>query len=143
MEAFNRYSSQSYAPSAPPLPPEKQRPSSFTSGEHKTKPTSSSSSSSAYAYGQPTAPPPPTSSASAPYGYGAYPGAASGPYFPPGTHPWIIQSFQAVDRDRSGSIDEMELQTALSSGYQKFSLRTIRLLMFLFKNPDSPSKIGE
>ena len=48
-----------------------------------------------------------------------------------------------VDRDRSGYIDENELQQALSSGYQRFSLRTIRLLMFLFKNPSSPSGIGE
>lgn len=47
-----------------------------------------------------------------------------------------------VDRDRSGYIDEIELQQALSSGYQRFSLRTIRLLMFLFKNPSSPLGIG-
>ncbi|KAK8563389.1 hypothetical protein V6N12_035537 [Hibiscus sabdariffa] len=31
-----------------------------------------------------------------------------------------------VDRDRSGFIDEQELQQALSSGYQKCNLRTIR-----------------
>ncbi|MQL96468.1 hypothetical protein Taro_029132 [Colocasia esculenta] len=155
MEAYGRYHSQSYAPSAPPLTPEKQQQQQQhyapSSGEQKKdKPGFSSSSSPAsgyaYAYSQPSAPPPPTSSSSAPapYGYGGYPGAGAGAgaYFPPGTHPWIIQSFQAVDRDRSGSIDETELQTALSSGYQKFSLRTIRLLMFLFKNPSSPSKMG-
>ncbi|KAL6342083.1 hypothetical protein AAG906_038562 [Vitis piasezkii] len=62
--------------------------------------------------------------------------------FPPGTHPDVIRSFQMVDRDRSGYIDEIELQQALSSGYQRFSLRTIRLLMFLFKNPSSPLGIG-
>lgn len=48
-----------------------------------------------------------------------------------------------VDRDRSGFIDESELQLALSSGYQRFSLDTIRLLMFLFKNPRESLRIGE
>lgn len=47
-----------------------------------------------------------------------------------------------VDRDRSGFIDENELQQALSSGYQRFSLRTIRLLMFLFKHPTDSLRIG-
>lgn len=47
-----------------------------------------------------------------------------------------------VDRDRSGFIDENELQQALSAGYQRFSLRTIRLLMFLFKNPQDSLRIG-
>lgn len=40
-----------------------------------------------------------------------------------------------VDRDHSGYVEDKELQQALSSGYQRFSLRTIRLLIFLFKNP--------
>ncbi|XAR60143.1 hypothetical protein NMG60_11033395 [Bertholletia excelsa] len=62
--------------------------------------------------------------------------------FPPGTHPDVIRSFQMVDKDRSGFIDELELQQALSSGYQRFNLRTIRLLMFLFKNPNDPLRIG-
>ncbi|XP_057954350.1 probable calcium-binding protein CML48 isoform X2 [Malania oleifera] len=62
--------------------------------------------------------------------------------FPPGTHPDVIRSFQMVDRDGSGFIDENELQQALSSGYQRFSLRTIRLLMFLFKNPRDSLRIG-
>lgn len=49
-----------------------------------------------------------------------------------------------VDRDHSGFIEDKELQQALSSGYQNFSLRTIRLLIFLFKNPtESSLKIGE
>ncbi|KAK1311368.1 putative calcium-binding protein CML50 [Acorus calamus] len=61
--------------------------------------------------------------------------------FPPGTHHEIIRSFSAVDRDGSGSIDEGELQVALSRGYQRFALRTVRLLMFLFKRGSS-SKIG-
>lgn len=47
-----------------------------------------------------------------------------------------------VDRDRSGYIDENELQQALSSGYQRFNIRTIRLLMSLFKNPHDPLRIG-
>lgn len=47
-----------------------------------------------------------------------------------------------VDRDGSGFIDERELQQALSSGFHHFNLRTIRLLMFLFKNPHQPLTIG-
>ncbi|XP_060169843.1 probable calcium-binding protein CML48 isoform X1 [Lycium barbarum] len=57
------------------------------------------------------------------------------PSFPPGTDPQVIQSFQMVDKDHSGFVEDKELQQALSSGYQTFSLRTIRLLIFLFKNP--------
>jgi len=48
-----------------------------------------------------------------------------------------------VDRDRSGFIDERELQQALSSGFHHFNLRTIRLLMFLFKNPHQPLAVGK
>lgn len=49
-----------------------------------------------------------------------------------------------VDRDCSGFVEEKELQQALSSGYQRFSLRTIRLLIFLFKNPSEYfPRIGE
>lgn len=59
--------------------------------------------------------------------------------FPHGTHPDVIRSFQMVDRDRSGFIEAKELQEALSSGYQRFDIRTIRLLIFLFKNPHDPS----
>lgn len=55
----------------------------------------------------------------------------------------MIRSFEMVDRDRSGFIDENELQQALSSGYQRFSLSTIRLLMFLFKNPHDSLRIGK
>ncbi|KAJ4775773.1 Calcium-binding EF-hand family protein [Rhynchospora pubera] len=63
--------------------------------------------------------------------------------FPPGTNPEVISSFQAVDRDRSGSIDERELQSALSSVYRGFGIRTVRLLLFLFRNPRGPSdRIG-
>lgn len=49
-----------------------------------------------------------------------------------------------VDGDCSGFIEENELQQALSSDYQRFSLRTIRLLIFLFKNPSEYfPRIGE
>lgn len=44
-----------------------------------------------------------------------------------------------VDRDHSGFIDDSELQRALSSAYHHFCLRTIRLLMFIFKNPNEGS----
>ncbi|CAI9105644.1 OLC1v1004617C5 [Oldenlandia corymbosa var. corymbosa] len=72
-----------------------------------------------------------------------YPGYNPPASFPPGTDPEVIRSFQMVDRDRSGFIEETELQQALSSNYQRFSLRTIRLLIFLFKNPsDSALRIG-
>ncbi|KAJ1692202.1 hypothetical protein LUZ63_008900 [Rhynchospora breviuscula] len=68
---------------------------------------------------------------------------SASPAFPPGTNPEVIRSFQAVDRDRSGSIDERELQSALSSVYRGFSIRTVRLLLFLFRNPRGPSgRIG-
>ncbi|KAI3975478.1 hypothetical protein MKX01_032902, partial [Papaver californicum] len=61
------------------------------------------------------------------YGLGGYPSAPppasiyGGVSFPRGTNPEIIRSFHTVDKDRK----------ALSFGYQKFSLRTFRLLMFL------------
>lgn len=50
----------------------------------------------------------------------------------------------AVDRDRNGSIDDRELHSALSSVYRGFGIRTVRLLLFLFKNPRGPSdRIGK
>lgn len=128
MADYNRYGhgysqGYAYAPSAPPAP----------------MPTSSapmpSSSSSPYGYGgcghggyPPSSYPPPMG------GFGG--GAVA---FPPGTHPEVERAFRAVDRDGSGTIDERELQDALSSAYHQFSIRTIRLLMFLFNNPTSPS----
>ncbi|XP_031504898.1 calcium-binding protein CBP isoform X2 [Nymphaea colorata] len=84
-----------------------------------------------------------------PQGYGqAYPPTAppvaygGGGYFPPGTPPDIVSCFQRVDRDFSGFIDERELQAALCSGYHPFSMRTVRLLMFLFNSTGDSSKIG-
>ncbi|XP_015577637.1 probable calcium-binding protein CML48 isoform X2 [Ricinus communis] len=67
-------------------------------------------------------------------------GGCSG--FPPDTSQDVIRSFRMVDRDGSGYIDENELQQALSSGYQRFNMRTIRLLMFLFKNSLDALRIG-
>nr|AEX86943.1 EFh calcium-binding protein [Haloxylon ammodendron] len=77
--------------------------------------------------------PPPSSTSSTPYSSN-YGYNYSNP-FPPGTDPEIIRSFQMVDRDNSGFIDDSELQNALSFGYHRFSLSTVRLLIFLFKNP--------
>ncbi|OMP14083.1 Calcium-binding EF-hand [Corchorus olitorius] len=129
------YSSHSYAPSAPELPPSSS--SSYYGGQppqqqHQHHPPPQN-----YSYNQHGSPP------SHSY-YGQYQQQPSygQTWFPEGTHPDVIRAFQAVDRDRSGFIDENELQQALSSGYQRFNIRTIRLLMFLFKNPQDPLRIG-
>ncbi|KAL2536117.1 putative calcium-binding protein CML48 [Forsythia ovata] len=87
------------------------------------------------------------SSPTPPHGSGHYPYQHHQQYdyssFPLGTHPDVIRSFQMVDRNRNGYIEEKELLEALSWNYQRFSLRTLRLLIFLFKNPrDSSFKIG-
>ncbi|VVA97091.1 unnamed protein product [Arabis nemorensis] len=86
-------------------------------------------------------------------GYGAPPpphtqGSFGSPFaslvpsaFPPGTDPNIVACFQAADRDGSGFIDDKELQGALSSYNQSFSLRTVHLLMYLFTN-SNVRKIG-
>ncbi|KAE9445452.1 hypothetical protein C3L33_22650, partial [Rhododendron williamsianum] len=62
--------------------------------------------------------------------------------FPPGTDPSIVACFQIADRDGSGLIDDKELQGALSSYNQSFSLRTVHLLMYLFTNSNG-RKIGQ
>ncbi|KAL6009952.1 hypothetical protein ACLOJK_000383 [Asimina triloba] len=80
----------------------------------------------------------------------AYPGQPYGnPFaslvpsaFPPGTDPNLVSSFQMADQDGSGFIDDKELQRALSSYNQAFSLRTVHLLMYLFTN-SNVRKIGE
>ncbi|KAI3412531.1 uncharacterized protein J3R85_017231 [Psidium guajava] len=115
-------------------------------------------------YGAPSAP---YGAPSAPYGtpppgdkpakdkppkdaYGAPPGAS--PYgnpfaalmpsqFPPGTDPSLVAAFQMADQDRSGFIDDKELQKALSAYSQSFSMRTVHLLMYLFTNTNT-RKIG-
>ncbi|XVF75750.1 hypothetical protein PTKIN_Ptkin13bG0212100 [Pterospermum kingtungense] len=61
--------------------------------------------------------------------------------FPPGTDPTIVACFQMADQDGSGLIDDKELQRALSSYNESFSLRTVHLLMYLFTNSNT-RKIG-
>ncbi|PKI31620.1 hypothetical protein CRG98_048002 [Punica granatum] len=61
--------------------------------------------------------------------------------FPPGTDPSLVSCFQMADQDRSGFIDDKELQRALSSYNQTFSMRTVHLLMYLFTNTNT-RKIG-
>ena len=53
-----------------------------------------------------------------------------------------LPRFQAADRDQSGFIDDKELQGALSSYNQSFSMRTVHLLMYLFTN-SNVRKIGQ
>jgi calcium-binding protein CML len=52
-----------------------------------------------------------------------------------------VACFQAADQDGSGFIDDKELQGALSSYQQRFSMRTVHLLMYLFTNSNA-MKIG-
>ncbi|KAK7345017.1 hypothetical protein VNO77_15369 [Canavalia gladiata] len=61
--------------------------------------------------------------------------------FPPGTDPNIVACFQMADQDGSGFIDDKEMQRALSSYEQSFSLRTVHLLMYHFTNTNI-KKIG-
>ncbi|MED6156911.1 hypothetical protein PIB30_018654 [Stylosanthes scabra] len=168
MSNYGRYGSHSsYAPSAPSLP-ENHPPYSTSSSappppsnyqyapntytNYGTTATAAAATSYSHAptntaYHAAATPPPPTAYPQAPSS--AYPppsSSSSSSYaysgFPPGTPPDAIRSFEMADTDRSGFIDERELQRALSSGYQKFNIRTIRLLIFLFKDPTQPSRIG-
>ncbi|CAN8297975.1 unnamed protein product [Cochlearia groenlandica] len=97
-------------------------------------------------YGGPPRPTPPSGHG----GYGGYPpqGSYGSPFaslipsgFAPGTDPNIVACFQAADQDGSGFIDDKELQGALSSYQQRFSIRTVHLLMYLFTNTNA-MKIG-
>lgn len=133
------------APSAPYAAPQGNKPPK----EHN-KPTPTAP------YGAPTpAAPYGTPTPAAPYGApqqphsGGYPPAAAPPYgsspfaslvpsaFPPGTDPNVVSCFQMADRDRSGFIDDKELQSALSGYNQGFSMRTVHLLMYLFTNTNT------
>ncbi|GER36558.1 EF-hand calcium binding protein [Striga asiatica] len=67
-----------------------------------------------------------------PQGYGYYPYPPPPQHhvyssFPPGTHPDVVRSFQMVDRNQNGYIEESELQEALAWSYSKFSRRTLRI----------------
>ncbi|KAB5541813.1 hypothetical protein DKX38_014787 [Salix brachista] len=125
MSFFSRKkrSSSSHAPSAPSLPESYDQRGQTYSTSHQSN--YSQQQQQPY-YG-------PGSGGVSSYGYSG---------FPPGTSPDIIRSFEMVDRDRSGFIDENELQQAISSGYQRFNIRTVRLLMFLFKNPNDSLRCG-
>ncbi|TXG70298.1 hypothetical protein EZV62_005233 [Acer yangbiense] len=108
-----------------------------------------------YGYGQPPTAPPTAQPYAAPSAsYSSSPSApGADPYnnpfssllpsvFPPGTDPNIVACFQVADQDGSGFIDDKELQRALSSYNQSFSMRTVHLLMFTFTNTNT-RKIGE
>nr|GMD12653.1 probable calcium-binding protein CML48 [Ipomoea batatas] len=128
-----------YSPSAPPLPGTDEP--SIAHPYHPTTTYSVPSYAPSPPSARPHSPSPPStrphSSSSSSYAHFSYTA------FPPDTHPDVIRSFQMVDSDHSGFIEDKELQQALSSGYQNFSLRTIRLLIFLFKNPtESSLRIG-
>ncbi|KAJ3681556.1 hypothetical protein LUZ60_016045 [Juncus effusus] len=149
MAQYNRYDSynhQNYAPSAPPMPSSSNYQQQQQGGNRYDSYPRPQSQQGGY-YSSPPAQPQPQPQQG---GYYSSPPAQPQPqqggynnYFPPGTNPEVIRCFQAVDRDGSGSIDERELQLALSSGYHSFSIRTVRLLLFLFKNPRGPSdRIG-
>lgn len=94
-------------------------------------------------YGAPSAPTSHGGGYSHPQGAYGNPFAALTPsQFPPGTDPNIISGFTMADQDRSGLIDDKELQRALSGYSQSFSMRTVHLLMYLFTNTNT-RKIGE
>ncbi|XP_073526533.1 uncharacterized protein [Phyllobates terribilis] len=57
--------------------------------------------------------------------------------FPPGTDPKFIDCFNRIDKDRSGLICDQELMAALSNFDQRFSLRTVHLLMYMFTGSNS------
>ncbi|CAI9754806.1 unnamed protein product [Fraxinus pennsylvanica] len=90
-------------------------------------PPSQSRSSSLYS---PPPPPPCQSSGDTPVG-------APHSAFPPGINPNVITGFQLTDRAGNGFIDDKELQLALSSDNQSFSLSTIHLLVYLSTNTNN------
>ncbi|XP_043693624.1 calcium-binding protein CBP-like isoform X2 [Telopea speciosissima] len=85
--------------------------------------------------------PPPQQSGYPPAGYASPFSSLLPSTFPPGTDPNVVACFQAADQDGSGFIDDKELQRALSSYNQSFSLRTVHLLMYLFTGSNT-RKIG-
>ncbi|KAF3775096.1 putative calcium-binding protein [Nymphaea thermarum] len=72
-----------------------------------------------------------------PFGFAAQPCT-----FPPGTDQKVIKAFDAVDKDRSGSIDESELRTALTKWNNTFTDRTVRFFMCTFSKDATRSRIG-
>ncbi|KAJ6741766.1 CALCIUM-BINDING PROTEIN CML48-RELATED [Salix viminalis] len=131
-----------YGAPPPGTKPPKDKPQASAPGGYPSAPGGYPSA----PYGAPppgTKPPKDKPQASAPGGYpsapyGSSPFAALLPStFPPGTDPSIIACFQVADQDGSGIIDDKELQRALSSYNQSFSLRTVHLLMYLFTNTNT------
>ncbi|XP_010279578.2 PREDICTED: probable calcium-binding protein CML49 isoform X2 [Nelumbo nucifera] len=143
---------QPYAAPSAPYAPGHTPGDKPSKDKHKHKPHGSGSSSSDApppysAYQLSSAPPTsgyPPASAPSLSGYQPYgsPFVSLVPSaFPPGTDPNIVACFQAADQDGSGFIDDRELQGALSSYHQSFSIRTVRLFMYLFTNSNT-RKIG-
>ncbi|KAH7541757.1 probable calcium-binding protein CML48 isoform X2 [Ziziphus jujuba] len=139
MASFGRYGSHSHTPSAPSLPEDQNNNNNNTIKIPSFLPPQPHAQQQQQQQQQQT---------HASYSHHVHANAYSQPAggyssdFPPETHPDVIRSFQMVDRDGSGYIDENELQHALSSsGYQRFSLGTIRLLIFLFTNPSHPGPL--
>ncbi|PIN20740.1 hypothetical protein CDL12_06592 [Handroanthus impetiginosus] len=139
-----------YSPSAPPAPDPEHPPVAYPYQPSPPPanpylpyaPIAAQHSSSSFGAG-PINPPPQG------YGYNPYHHQPPQPQqnlyssFPPGTHPDVIRSFQMVDRNQNGYIEENELQEALAWNYPKFSRRTLRFLIFLFRNSrESSGRIG-
>ncbi|GAB4843891.1 hypothetical protein Ancab_013855 [Ancistrocladus abbreviatus] len=57
--------------------------------------------------------------------------------FPPGTDQKVIDCFNRIDKDRNGLLCDKELQSALSSFSQSFSMRTVHLLMYIFTSTNT------
>ncbi|XP_019442951.1 PREDICTED: probable calcium-binding protein CML49 isoform X1 [Lupinus angustifolius] len=117
------YSASSYGGPPPPSAPYSSAPYSSSSGG-PTKPPKDQS----YSYGAGGGSYPPAPAYASPFA-ALVPSA-----FPPGTDPSVIACFQMADADGSGLIDDKEMQRALSSYNQSFSLRTVHLLMYHFTN---------
>ncbi|XP_019442952.1 PREDICTED: probable calcium-binding protein CML49 isoform X2 [Lupinus angustifolius] len=124
------YSASSYGGPPPPSAPYSSAPYSSSSGG-PTKPPKDQS----YSYGAGGGSYPPAPAYASPFA-ALVPSA-----FPPGTDPSVIACFQMADADGSGLIDDKEMQRALSSYNQSFSLRTVHLLMYHFTNTNI-KKIG-
>ncbi|CAN6483885.1 unnamed protein product [Victoria cruziana] len=131
-----------YSPTAPPYqidgappvgkPGKPSKDSTGSSGGFPGAPSAGAPYQAGYQLGYPPPPGPP---------YGSPFAALMPSAFPPGTDPNVVACFQAADQDGSGFIDDKELQRALSSYNQTFSLCTVHLLMYLFTNSNT-RKIG-
>ncbi|KAF1879587.1 hypothetical protein Lal_00033244 [Lupinus albus] len=122
------YSASSYGGPPPPSAPYASSP--YSSSGNPTKPPKDQGHS--YGGGGGSYPPAPAY---------ASPFAALVPSaFPPGTDPNVIACFQMADADGSGLIDDKEMQRALSSYNQSFSLRTVHLLILYGRSPNITPK---